>query len=91
MTVNVAPTRMRNLVAAALKKDAEEVERINAPLRALRRDQFCEANPIPIKRVIDQIGAINCAYLRPPLDDLSPKFHGIVENVLKEVGLLFDN
>ena len=82
---------MHNLMMAALKKDAEEVERINAPLRALRRDQFCEANPTPIKRVIDQIGANDCAYLQPPLDNLSPEFHGIVENVLKEVGLLFDN
>ena len=57
----------------------------------LHRDEFCQANPIPIKWVIERIGAIDCAYLRPPLDELSPKFHRVVENALKEARLLFDD
>jgi len=89
VTANVAPARMHNLMMAALKKDTDEVERINAPLMRLHQDEFCEANPIPIKWAIKRIGKIDCAYLRPPLDELSPDYHGLVEGALKEAGLLF--
>lgn len=91
VTANVAPARMHNLMMAALKKDTEEVERINAPLRRLHQDEFCEANPIPIKWAVKRMGKIDCAYLRPPLDELSPDFHGLLEDALQEAGLLFDN
>lgn len=91
VTANVAPARMHNLMMAALKKDTEEVEQINAPLRRLHQDEFCEANPIPIKWAIKRMGKIDCAYLRPPLDELSPDFHGLIEDALQEAGLLFDN
>lgn len=89
VTANVAPTRMHDLMMAALKKDTEEVYRINAPLRSLHTDAFCEANPIPIKWATKRIGKIDCAYLRPPLDELAPEFHGVVEQALIEAGLLF--
>lgn len=91
VTANVAPARMHNLMVAALKKDEEEVKRINAPMIRLHQDEFCEANPIPIKWAMKRIGKIECAYLRPPLDELSPDFHGVVEGALREAGLLFDN
>lgn len=89
VTANVAPSRMHNLMMAALKKDREEVERINAPLRRLHQDEFCEANPIPIKWAVQRMGKIDCAYLRPPLDELSSDYHGLVEDAMKEAGLLF--
>jgi 4-hydroxy-tetrahydrodipicolinate synthase len=88
VTANVAPSMMHRLMMAALKKDTEEVERINSPLRRLHKDEFCEANPIPIKWAVKRIGKIDCAYVRPPLDELSPDFHGVVENALKEAGLI---
>ncbi|KAL7529643.1 hypothetical protein ACHAXR_003070 [Thalassiosira sp. AJA248-18] len=88
VTANVAPDLMHNLMMAALKKDQDEVGRINAPLRRLHQDEFCEANPIPIKWAIKRIGKIDCAHLRPPLDELSPEFHGLVDDALKEAGLL---
>lgn len=90
VTANVAPSRMHNLMMAALKKDLEEVQRINSPLRRLHEDEFCEANPIPIKWAMKRIGKIDCAYLRPPLDELSPDLQGLVEGALAEAGLLLD-
>lgn len=90
VTANVAPTRMHDLMMAALKEDTDEVNRINGPLRRLHQDEFCEANPIPIKWAIKRMGKIDCAYLRPPLDELSPDFHGVVEDAMREAGLLFD-
>ena len=89
VTANVAPARMHDLMMAALKKDTEEAYRINAPLRSLHTDAFCEANPIPIKWAAKRMGKIDCAYLRPPLDELAPEFHGVVEQALIEAGLLF--
>lgn len=88
VTANVAPAQMHQLMMAALKGDKDEVERINAPLRSLHSDLFCEANPIPAKWAVKRIGKIDCAYLRPPLDVLSPDFHEKVENALKTAGLV---
>lgn len=88
VTANVAPSMMHNLMMAALKKDTDEVERINSTLRRLHKDEFCEANPIPIKWAVKRIGKIDSAYLRPPLDELSPAFHCIVDDALKEAGLI---
>jgi 4-hydroxy-tetrahydrodipicolinate synthase len=73
---------------AALNGDKAEVERINAPLRSLHNDLFCEANPIPVKWAVKRIGKIECAYLRPPLDELSPDFHEKIENALNTAGLI---
>jgi 4-hydroxy-tetrahydrodipicolinate synthase len=88
VTANVAPALMHNLMMAALKKDRSAIERINMPLRRLHVDEFCESNPIPIKWALKRMGKIESAYLRPPLDVLSPEFHGVVESALKEAGLL---
>jgi len=89
VTANVAPSRMHNLMVAALSKNSEEVERINAPMRRLHQDEFCEANPIPIKWALKRMGKIDSAYLRPPLDELSPDYHQLLEDAMKEAGLLF--
>jgi len=89
VTANIAPARMHNLMMSALQKDKEEVDRINAPLQNLHSTIFCEANPIPIKWALQRMGKIDCAYLRPPLDELSPDCYGAVEIAMKEAGLLF--
>ncbi|KAL3789591.1 hypothetical protein ACHAWO_009154 [Cyclotella atomus] len=88
VTANVAPAQVHELVMAALNGDKAEVERINAPLRSLHNDLFCEANPIPVKWAVKRIGKIECAYLRPPLDELSPDFHEKIENALNTAGLI---
>jgi len=88
VTANVAPAIMHNLMMAALKKDEDEVNRINSPMTRMHEDEFCEANPIPIKWAMKRMGKIDCSYLRPPLDELAPEFHGVVESAMKEAGLI---
>ena len=88
VTANVAPAEMHELMMAALEGDKERVDKINAPLRSLHNDLFCEANPIPAKWAVKRIGKIECAYLRPPLDELDPKCHEKIENALNNAGLL---
>ncbi len=83
-----APSVMHNLMMAALRKDSTEVDRINAPIRTLHEDLFCEANPIPVKWAVNRIGEIDCPYLRPPLDELAPEHHEKLENALRLAGLI---
>lgn len=90
VTANAAPAQMHNLMMAALNKDRTEVNKINAPLRSFHQDAFCEANPIPIKWAVKRMGNIDCAYLRPPLDELAPEYHAVVESALQEAGLIVD-
>uniref|UniRef100_A0A7S4QNY9 4-hydroxy-tetrahydrodipicolinate synthase n=2 Tax=Ditylum brightwellii TaxID=49249 RepID=A0A7S4QNY9_9STRA len=88
VTANVAPAQMHNLIMAALNKDVAEVEKINGPLKELHNNLFCEANPIPAKWAVKRIGKMDSAYCRPPLDELAPEFHSLIEASLTEAGLL---
>eukprot|EP00978_Attheya_sp_CCMP212_P033230 scaffold133236_cov61-Attheya_sp.AAC.1 len=72
VTANVAPAAMHQLMMAALRGDAAEVERINAPLKLLHNHLFCEANPIPAKWAVKRMGKTTTGYCRPPLDELDP-------------------
>lgn len=88
VTANVAPGKMHDMMAAALRGDREEAERIDAGLQTMHRDIFCESNPIPAKWALKRIGMIECAYCRPPLMELDEQYHGVVEEALKLSGLL---
>ena len=66
VTANVAPRAMADMVAAALRGDAGRGQELDAPLAALHRDLFLEANPIPAKWALAQMGSIGPG-LRLPL------------------------
>ena len=58
------------------------------PDAALTLLTLLPANPIPIKWAAKRMGMIDNAYMRPPLDELSPVFHTLVEDALGAAGLL---
>ena len=59
VTANVAPRRMSEMVAAALRGDAGAARRSwMRALAGLHRDLFVEANPIPVKWALAQMGLI---------------------------------
>jgi len=70
VTANVAPGAMAAMVAAAARGDRESAARLDAPLAALHRDLFLEANPIPVKWALAQAGRIERG-IRLPLTELS--------------------
>jgi 4-hydroxy-tetrahydrodipicolinate synthase len=70
VTANVAPEAMALMVAAALRGDRATAERIDASLAGLHRDLFVEANPIPVKWALEQMGLIGPG-IRLPLTRLS--------------------
>lgn len=70
VTANVAPRAMAQMVAAAVRGDAQEAESLDVPLAQLHRALFLEGNPIPVKWALAQMGRIEGG-IRLPLTELS--------------------
>ncbi len=87
VTANVAPAAMHALCQACLEGRADEAASINKPLEALHRDLFVEANPIPVKWALYEMGLMQEG-IRLPLTFLSAQYHGIVRNALKQAELV---
>jgi 4-hydroxy-tetrahydrodipicolinate synthase len=87
VTANVAPKTMSELCAAALRGDLATARTINERLMGLHTRLFVEANPIPVKWAMVQMGLIQDA-LRLPLVSLAPQFHDTVRAALREAGCL---
>lgn len=87
ITSNLAPKKMHDMCAAALTKNFERAGELNAPLMSLHKAMIVEANPIPVKWALQQMGWIQDA-IRLPLTKLSEKNQSIVKDAMKEGGLL---
>lgn len=87
VTANVAPAAMSALCAACLAGDAARAAEINRPLEALHRDLFVEANPIPVKWALAEMGMIGTG-IRLPLTWLSEPFHATLRTALQKAGLV---
>jgi 4-hydroxy-tetrahydrodipicolinate synthase len=87
VTANVAPRLMRDLCQAALAGDSMRVRELNTKLSRLNRALFVEANPIPVKWALAQMGKTELGY-RLPLVELGAVHHDTVRGALRDVGLL---
>jgi 4-hydroxy-tetrahydrodipicolinate synthase len=87
VTANVAPKLMAQMCAAALAGDTITARECNNRLLALHRKLFVEANPIPAKWALAEMGYIRNE-LRLPLVPLSAQFHQTVRDALREAGCL---
>jgi 4-hydroxy-tetrahydrodipicolinate synthase len=87
VTANVAPKLVAQMNALALAGKAEEARAINEKLLPLHKAMFVEANPIPVKWALMQMGKIQSG-IRLPLTTLSAKYHEEVRAALTAVGLL---
>lgn len=74
VTANVAPRAMSEMIGAALRGDAARAAALDAPLEGLHRELFVEANPIPVKWLLGQMGAIGPG-IRLPLTPLAVEYH----------------
>ncbi|HZN25639.1 MAG TPA: 4-hydroxy-tetrahydrodipicolinate synthase, partial [Burkholderiales bacterium] len=77
VTANVAPRLMHEMCKAALTGNVKLAREINNKLLGLHRDLFCEANPIPVKWAVRELGLISGG-IRLPLIPLAEDFHGRV-------------
>jgi len=87
VTANVAPRLMHEMCAAALTGDADTAKRINARLFPLHQKLFVEANPIPAKWVLHEMGLIGPG-LRLPMVPLSPQYHATLRSAMEHASLL---
>ncbi len=82
VTANIAPKLMHEMCAAAFANDLITARNINNQLLRLHQDLFVEANPIPIKWAVAQMGLIGTG-IRLPLTPLSTQHHELVRKAMK--------
>lgn len=86
VTANAAPKLMHDMCAAALSGDIATARECNAKLFALHQKLFVEANPIPVKWVVQQMGLIQGG-IRLPLVPLSLQFHDTLRSAMKQAAI----
>ena len=86
VTANVAPRRVSEVMAAALAGRAGESAALDASLSSLHERLFLEANPIPVKWVMEQM-ALCGPGIRLPLTPLSAKFHERLREAMRAAAI----
>ena len=82
VTANVAPKLMREMCVAAMAGNVAKACEINAKLFGLHQKLFVEANPIPTKWVLQQMGLIQSG-IRLPMVNCSAQFHDVLRLAMK--------
>lgn len=86
VTANVAPKLMHEMCIAAFAGDLAAARAANGKLTRLHSDLFVEANPIPVKWAVAEMGLIRPG-LRLPLTQLSDQYHQIVRAAMDQAGI----
>jgi len=87
VTANVAPKAMHEMCQAALAGDKKTASEINDRLMGLHTKLFVEANPIPVKWALMEMGKIP-AGIRLPLVALSEQHHSTVRQAMQQAGVI---
>ena len=87
VTANVAPGDMAKLCQAAMAGDVAAAWSIQKRLLPLHKQLFSEANPIPVKWALQQMGRMQGG-IRLPLIPLSEALQPALRDALRECGLL---
>ena len=87
VTANVAPKLMHELCMAALEGRVQEATAIHFKLLGLHKNLFCEPSPAPTKWALQRLGR-SSNHLRLPLTPLTPAGQNVVEQALREAGLV---
>ena len=86
VTANVAPRLMHEMCVAALNGEIARAREINFRLLGLHSSLFVEANPIPVKWVLQQMGLIEGG-IRLPLTSLSSSFHDLLRGAMEQADI----
>jgi 4-hydroxy-tetrahydrodipicolinate synthase len=87
VTANVAPKLMHAMCEAAFAGNLQQAREINMKLFGLHSKLFVEANPIPVKWALAEMGLIERG-LRLPLVQLSAAQHETVRAAMKQAEVL---
>jgi len=86
VTANAAPRLMQEMCAAVFAGDLTRARALNNKLLGLHRHLFVEANPIPVKWVLQQMGLIEGG-IRLPLTPLSSSFHDLLRGAMEQADI----
>jgi len=89
VTANVAPGPMHEMCKAVRTGDTAGAKEINERLMPLHRDLFVEANPIPVKWALYEMGLIP-AGIRLPLTPLSERYRPLIRKDLEQAGIVLE-
>ena len=83
VTANVAPKLMHEMCVEAMAGSVKKACEINAKLFGLHQKLFIEANPIPVKWVLQQMGLIKTG-IRLPMVNCSSQYHDVLRAEMKK-------
>lgn len=86
VTANVVPQAMAQMIGAALRGEHAQAQALDEPLRGLHQALFVEANPIPVKWALEQMGLIEGG-IRLPLTPLAEPCREAVAAALRAAGV----
>ena len=86
VTANVVPRAFRSMCDAALAGDRAVAEAANRPMEALYEALFLEANPIPVKWALHEMGRIPPG-IRLPLTPLSEPCREPLRRAMRAAGI----
>lgn len=87
VTANAAPKLMHEMCAAAFAGDVATARNINRKLFPLHQKLFVEANPIPVKWVVEQMGLIQSG-IRLPLTPLANQYHETLRDAMRSAEII---
>jgi 4-hydroxy-tetrahydrodipicolinate synthase len=87
VTANVAPKLMHEMCMAAFAGNVTLAREINAKLFQLHQKLFVEANPMPVKWVLAQMGLIKTG-IRLPMVQLSTQYHDVLRGACQPANIL---
>ncbi|MGI9322546.1 MAG: 4-hydroxy-tetrahydrodipicolinate synthase [Pseudomonadales bacterium] len=86
VTANVAPGKMAAMCNAAVAGDGGAAKALDEELAGLHRDLFLEANPIPAKWALREMGMIPGG-IRLPLTEFSASYHDALRASMRQAGV----
>ena len=87
VTANLAPAEMHAMCMAALEGNREKAEAINNNLMGLHENLFLEANPIPVKWALFEMGLIPGG-IRLPMTVFSEQYHETLREAMRQAKVL---
>ncbi|MDH5600357.1 MAG: 4-hydroxy-tetrahydrodipicolinate synthase [Gammaproteobacteria bacterium] len=87
VTANIAPAQMHDMCTAALNGEREKAVTLNENLIGLHENLFLEANPIPVKWALFEMGMIPDG-IRLPLTVFSEQYHETLRQAMRQANVL---
>jgi len=87
VTANIAPRAMHDMCVAAFNGELARARELNQQLFGLHQKLFVEANPIPVKWALAEMGLIG-AGIRLPMTPLSAEHHDTLRQAMRQANAM---